>query len=684
MLLISQFNCVSPPKVNLITYLPGVFRVWQLKKTGVLLVAAVLAFQVIVGSAAATTFYVDAGGQGNYTTIQDAVNAANEGDTIIVNPGVYSERVTVEKTMVIKGASDYPTVVDGFEIDAAGTQVNGFTMKGGVWFDKGAGSCIVQNNKFEGAGVSIGNNYAHGNQTITNNVFTGSSAAISTYDSIYNKIIGNEIQNCGTGIELLYGGGGHVITGNNITNCDVGIKLSDESATIYNNYFNNKVNLQAADEFASSSLNTTKAKGSNVIGGHYIGGNFWSTPSEDGFSQTHLDINGDGIAEEPYNINERNIDYMPLVTPRVEPAPSFPVANFKTNTNQGPAPLSVTFTDLSENIVSRSWDFENDGNIDSTGKTEVHVYTVPGTYTVNLTATNEVGAASKLATITVTEANGNNSGNNGTENNGTSGDNGSNDNDTTGGASSSGSGGESDHHSSGGSGHKSSGGGGGAGGSPEPQKNVDVKELSQAFVTSGKTVQFDFTKNATCVVYVAFDSKKTLGKTTTIAEMLKNKSSLVSELPKGEVYKSFNVWVGNGGIASEKNIENPTICFKVEKSWLENNSIDPASITLNWYNDKKWEQIPVNVSGEDANYLYFTANVSGYSSFAITGNSKSASSQGTSEQQEENLPSIGSVRLTSDTNDTVIKGEPEKSAPGFELVFGVACLLGIFLYRREK
>nr|WP_269849022.1 PKD domain-containing protein [Methanosarcina horonobensis] len=91
---------------------------------------------------------------------------------------------------------------------------------------------------------------------------------------------------------------------------------------------------------------------------------------------------------------------------------------------RGPAPLSVTFTDLSQNATSRNWDFENDGRIDSTGKTEIHVYTVPGTYTVNLTAVNGNGADSELATITVTEASNDNSEKNETEDNDASGDGG--------------------------------------------------------------------------------------------------------------------------------------------------------------------------------------------------------------------------------------------------------------------
>ncbi len=62
----------------------------------------------------------------------------------------------------------------------------------------------------------------------------------------------------------MFGGGGHVITGNNITNCNVGIQLSDDVATIYNNYLSNKVNLQAEDEFAASTLNATKTKGTSI------------------------------------------------------------------------------------------------------------------------------------------------------------------------------------------------------------------------------------------------------------------------------------------------------------------------------------------------------------------------------------------------------------------------------------
>ncbi len=325
-----------------------------------------------------------------------------------------------------------------------------------------------------------------------------------------------------------------------------------------------------------------------------------------------------------------------------------PVANFNSDVTEGYAPLAVQFSDLSRNAISRVWDFNNDAKTDSSDINPIYVYTAPGTYFVNLTVNNANGVSSKITTINVLES-----------------------------SSSGGSSGGSSHSSS-----KSGGSGGGAGGSPEPAKNVEVKELSQAFITNGKTVQFDFAKNATCVVYVSFDAKRTFGKTTTIAEMLKGKSALVSGLPEGEVYKSFNVWVGNGGVATSKNIENPVVCFKVEKFWIQDKKIDPASITLNRYVDKKWEQLPVSLSGEDNKFLYFTAKTSEFSSFAITGKVKNVSEETVAEKQLES--DSGTINKNNTANKEPQNEQKEiPSTPGFETVCGIACLLAVLLYKRK-
>jgi len=67
-----------------------------------ILFTLIFAFQVIIGSAAATTFYVDDDGTGNYTTIQAALADAVDGDTIIVQPGTYpDEMIYVDKSVTI-------------------------------------------------------------------------------------------------------------------------------------------------------------------------------------------------------------------------------------------------------------------------------------------------------------------------------------------------------------------------------------------------------------------------------------------------------------------------------------------------------------------------------------------------------------------------------------------------------
>ncbi|AKB50282.1 hypothetical protein MSBRW_1029 [Methanosarcina barkeri str. Wiesmoor] len=355
------------------------------------------------------------------------------------------------------------------------------------------------------------------------------------------------------------------------------------------------------------------------------------------------------------NISIDKLGYI-KVTNSTTPDLGIPVANFSSSVTEGYAPLEVQFNDLSQNVVSRVWDFDSNGKADSNDPNPIYVYATPGTYFVNLTIYNANGFSYLINTITVLEGNSSDDSNSNSDGSSKSG------------------------------GGKSSGSGGG-GGSPEPAKNIEVKELSQVFITNGKEVKFDFAKNATCVVSVNFDAKKTLGKTTTIVEMLKGQSSLVSELPSGDVYKSFNVWVGNGGIATSKNIENPTVCFKVEKSWIEDKKIDPASITLNSYNEKKWEQLEIETSGKDDKFLYFTAKTPEFSSFAITGTAKKAYEETATESQSET--ETGAVNKNYvNQNETGNEGKEAEQkeipgTPGFEIDLGIACILGLFLYKRK-
>lgn len=333
----------------------------------------------------------------------------------------------------------------------------------------------------------------------------------------------------------------------------------------------------------------------------------------------------------------------------------FPSANFNSNITYGNPPLTVQFSDASTGSPN-VWDWNFGDGCISNEQNPVHTYFTEGTYNVKLTVSNADGTNSKTHTITA--------------------------------QSNSGSGG------SGGGSHKSSSGssksGGGAGGSPEPAKNVEIKEISQTYISSGNPVKFNFPKNATDVVYLAFDSKKTVGKTTSTVETLKSRSTLTSDAPEAEIYNYLNIWVGEGGYGSGNDIENAVICFRVEKAWIQEKNIDNASIALNRYSENKWNKLPTTLVSEDDKYLYLTSKTPGFSPFAITG------------KTEENVIEIGPEANSQDRtgNNTAASPEVEKSAkdtektnnsqkakeslPGFEIFYCVLGLLGVFLYKNRR
>ena len=74
--------------------------------------------------------------------------------------------------------------------------------------------------------------------------------------------------------------------------------------------------------FTNSNINTwntTRQSGINIIGGSFLGGNFWANPDGTGFSQTCKDVNGDGICDKSYILDANNIDYLPLAKDKIPP-----------------------------------------------------------------------------------------------------------------------------------------------------------------------------------------------------------------------------------------------------------------------------------------------------------------------------------------------------------------------------
>ncbi len=80
-----------------------------------------------------------------------------------------------------------------------------------------------------------------------------------------------------------------------------------------------------------------------------------------------------------------------------------PTADFSANPVKGVAPLTVQFTDNSagNRPFTYAWDFDNDGNVDSTEENPTYTYSNPGNYTVKLTITNAYGTDEKIMNIVV-------------------------------------------------------------------------------------------------------------------------------------------------------------------------------------------------------------------------------------------------------------------------------------------
>lgn len=243
------------------------------------------------------------------------------------------------------------------------------------------------------------------------------------------------------------------------------------------------------------------------------------------------------------------------------------------------------------------------------------------------------------------------------------------------------SGGNSGGNSGGSSGGSSGGGGGGGGVSAEPQSNVAAKELSKKSVNSGERVKFEFPQGATCIRYVEFDAKKSLGKVTTIVEMLKEQSKLVSGLPEGTVYKNVNIWVGSGGIANSNNIANAVVGFRIEKDWLKNCGADNTSVALWNYNNKAWSKLETTKVGGDNTYVFFESKTPGFGPFTIVVPSeskelKSSSSADTSSPTTESSKSSPAADAE--------KPSEKSSIPGFESTVAVGILGAVYQILRRK
>ena len=163
------------------------------------------------------------------------------------------------------------------------------------------------------------------------------------------------------------------------------------------------------------------------------------------------------------------------------------------------------------------------------------------------------------------------------------------------------------------------GGGGGSGNSGEEFENIICTETDRQYISKDSEIGYTYELGCNVVEHINFTGLTSSNTVAAKVEILNHTSSLVNQSPPNIVYKNLNIFVGNYGWATDRNINSPTIVFMVEKSWVNENNIDISTITMYRYHDEKWNPLSTKQIREDTNILYFEAYTPGFSSFAIAG-----------------------------------------------------------------
>ena len=232
--------------------------------------------------ASGNTIYVDDSGGADYTNIQDAVNAANDSDTIYVYGGTYNENVVINKSLTLTGGGSGITTINGegdhtLKVTSDNVTISGFKIKN---TDGSSYACIqlyyVINCQINDIIAQYGGNTLY---------LVGSNT---------NTIEDNTIESGNIGI-FFSNSDGNIITNNYIQNNNAyGISLSSNSAS----------NIIYKNDFSNNLLGNARDLGSNIWS-HNSQGNYWDDYND-------YDSDDNGIGDDPYVIDDDSQDDYPL------------------------------------------------------------------------------------------------------------------------------------------------------------------------------------------------------------------------------------------------------------------------------------------------------------------------------------------------------------------------------------
>jgi parallel beta-helix repeat protein len=189
-------------------------------------------------------------GEGNYSSIQEAIDTSNKGDIILVYSGNYSENIIVNKSINLIGSDKNNVTIYGNKglycvlIKSSCVNMSGFTIKkadvgiliSGPYSD----NCNISNNIISNNKDGIRLTDTLNNNISKNNISYNSNFGIVIYNSTNNSFYNNTFYENNRGISLGRWSNFNLISLNNFTGNIYGIILDYSfKNTITNNQIKN-------------------------------------------------------------------------------------------------------------------------------------------------------------------------------------------------------------------------------------------------------------------------------------------------------------------------------------------------------------------------------------------------------------------------------------------------------------
>lgn len=666
-------------------------------------------------------------GPGTFSSIQAAVDAALDGDTILVNPGTYTENVQVNKSVSIISSSENPenTIVNAanpeesiFYVTADSVNISGFTVSGaseghvagiymegvsgcslsenilsdnyfGAWL-YGSENCTLSENTGTGGRFGIYLEGSDNNSAGDNSISSFSTCGLWLDEASGNELYENELLNNGYGIAIQDMSNGNELYNNTINGSDkLGLWLSNSWANVLRNNLlsGNEYNFGVFPLIEEGTVNTTFdiIDTSNLVDGkpvYYLVGESDRVLDASSNAGTvylidceNITVRDQVLEHNMYGLflhNTTNSSFESNVVSLNDQGIylSLSETNILRNNNLSENSEGLILYASGNNSIYNNF-FWNLDNVFLIGKSEGNIWNVSRTEGPNILGDPHIGgncwANPKGTGFSETTPD--------VDGDGFC--------DIPYGIPGSGNQFDSlplyyppeagddrkeEEKEYRRSGRDRSSLFGGVSGMPSI--NVLAASVSRQQVIAGQQVEFTFDEPGCSVTSISFVSGTNAGTVTGRVETLSSLPKTVPEGPEGLVFQYINVVIGSRFFGESSTFEGAVIDFKVPRTWIEENNIDEESIFLNHFHDNTWTPLSTKKTGEDNGSLYFRAETPGFSCYSITGKEKdfitmvSAATGSETDAQQA-------------TGDEVpdIASDEEKKSPGFGPVYIVAGII---------